>query len=364
MINIGKLYAQQLASVVSSRRLTRPAPYVQTTKIKRRVVPLEERANPAPVQLFYVPLPETEMNDALDAIGIGGQGDLQTSITSLSVTENNTVIWYDHWEDGYEAILGNPQQATTLVWGDGDDSNGIAPGFATDPMGIPAGTVFRLRNDVPTPRNVAVDGILFDSPDRFGSNKTIAVSRAQFTLPDGTVLAGAVEVRDTRFYDTEYVAPIGTNTPNQENMFEYTSFFVQAFLDNTRVQIDVNYNGVFTDPGDVDVILNQGQTVQSSPNVLQGARVKASLPVQAFLLTGDIGGKFASRTYLLYSVNQASNDYFTPVGYDKASPNNDTTNDDVRLFIYNPNATAINVSVEDKTGVVSTLNRAAGASSK
>jgi uncharacterized repeat protein (TIGR01451 family) len=335
-------------SVAPVRRHTKRLPG-RTGRFPLALERLEDRVTPAPLQIFYVPMPETETNGALDVIGNGVQGTLQTSIVAISVTENNTVLWYDHWEDGYEAILGNPLQASTRVWGDNNNANGIAPGFVNDPDGIPAGTVFRLRNNVPTPRNVGVDGILFDSPDKFGSDKTVAVSRSQFTNPDGTVLASAVEVRDTRFYDTDYRAPVGVNTLNAGQMFEYTSFFVQGYLDNTHVQIDANNDGDFVDADDRDVILNQGQTIVSGQNVVQGGRVLADKPVQVDLLTGDIGSGFASRTYALYSVGQAANDYFTPVGFDSIV---DTTNDDVRLYVYNPNAGNISVQREDVTGLV------------
>ncbi len=37
-----------------------------------------------------------------------------------------TVIYYDHWEDGYEADINFPTQNTTEVWGDGIDQRRIA----------------------------------------------------------------------------------------------------------------------------------------------------------------------------------------------------------------------------------------------
>lgn len=50
------------------------------------------------------------------------------SMFSVSVSINHTVIWYDHWEDGYEEDVRIPNSNTTEVWGDGDASNGCAPG--------------------------------------------------------------------------------------------------------------------------------------------------------------------------------------------------------------------------------------------
>ncbi|MBX3401689.1 MAG: DUF11 domain-containing protein [Gemmataceae bacterium] len=324
---------------------------------------LEDRVNPSPVQFFYIPMPESQTNAAFDAIVDEAISTTEESITAITVTENNTTIWYDHWEDGYEAILGNPQQATTRVWGDGNNANGIAPGFANDPTGLPSGTVFRLRNTVNTPRNLTTQPILFDSPDKFGSDRTISVSRAQFPTTvsggGGSVISSAVEVRDTRFYDTNYRAPVGVNTADSGSMFTFAAFFVQAFLDNTRVQIDANNDSDFTDPGDRDVILNQGETIVSGQSVVQGGRVVADKPVQTQFMTGEINANYASRSYTLFSDAQAANDYFTPVGFGGPS---DDTNDEVRLFVFNPNAVSIQVRQERDTGIVTTKTIAAGAS--
>jgi uncharacterized repeat protein (TIGR01451 family) len=328
-----------------------------------RFTPLEDRVNPSPIQFFYIPLPETQTNAAFNAIVDEPISTTQESITAITVTENNSTIWYDHWEDGYEAILGNPQQATTQVWGDGNNANGIAPGFANDPTGLPSGTVFRLRNTVQTPRNLTTQPILFDSPDKLGSDRTLAVSRAQFpTLVNsggGSVISSAVEVRDTRYYDTNYRAPVGVNTADAGSMFTYTSIFVQAFLDNTRVQIDANNDGDFADAGDRDVLLNQGETIVSGQSVVQGGRVVADKPVQTQLVTGEINANYASRSYTLFSNAQAANDYFTPVGFGGPS---DDTSDEVRLYVFNPNAAAIQVRQERDTGTVTTKTIAAGAS--
>jgi uncharacterized repeat protein (TIGR01451 family) len=354
MKTIRSLFTRRMSSVI--RRKARPVHPLAVTH-------LEDRVNPAPIQFFYLPMPETATNDAFDAIVDEAVDSTQVSITTITVSESNTRIWYDHWEDGYETILGSPRQTTTRIWGDGNNANGIAPGFANDPNGLASGTVIRLRNDVNTPRNLTTQPILFDSPDRFGADRTLAVSRAQFPTVvnggGGSVISSAVEVRDTRYYDTAFTAPVGTNTGNAGSMFTFSAFFVQAAQDNTRIQIDANNDGDFLDADDRDVTVNQGQTVVSGQNVVQGGRVVASRPVQTQLMTGEINANFASRSYSLFSNNQLANDYFTPVGFNSAV---DTTSDDVRLYVYNPNATPIDVRQENDGGVVTTKTIAAGSS--
>ena len=51
---------------------------------------------------------------------------------SIAVVADDTLIYYDHWEDGYEPNLSFPIQSSTEVWGDGDLTNGIAPGYPND----------------------------------------------------------------------------------------------------------------------------------------------------------------------------------------------------------------------------------------
>lgn len=309
------------------------------------VTRLEDRTQPAaPIQFFFVPMPEQPTLASLEAIGTGGQGTTMTSLTTITTTEAGTTVFFDQWEDGYETILGNPTQASTRVWGDGNDANGITPGFANDPLGIPAGTVLRLRNDVPAaPRDPA--NFFFDGGDRVGADKTIAMSRAQFPVTGGSVITSSVEVRDSRYYGTGFTAPVGVNTPGGLAMFEYTAFYLMAAQDGTVVQVDADADGTF----EQTATLNRGQNLVVS-GLNQGARATAGKPLQAHLLTGDIGSGYASRSYALFADGQLANDYFTAVG--------DTTADPVRLYVYNPTGGSITVNFETQTtsGTVATLN--------
>ena len=103
------------------------------------------QAGPAPIQTFFVPLPELQVQNSLKGVDTNDQiGDVMRSIISIAATGDNTIIYYDHWEDGYEADLANPVQATTEIWGDNNAGNGIPPGFGTDV--INAGDVISLDN--------------------------------------------------------------------------------------------------------------------------------------------------------------------------------------------------------------------------
>ena len=90
------------------------------------------------VQDFYLPMPEAQIYQANQSI-IAGAGQTNFSTFSIVVTGDGTQIFYDQWEDGYEVNLATPSQPTTLVWGDGNNANGICPGFANDPTGDSGG---------------------------------------------------------------------------------------------------------------------------------------------------------------------------------------------------------------------------------
>src|SRR5262249_6296527 len=156
------------------------------------------------------------------------------------------------WEDGYEVDLSHPVQSTTQVWGDGNNANGIPPGFTNDPVGLVSGTVLTLRNLVPLPRDPAA--ILFDGRDHLGATKALVVSHAAWATSPGTVLAGAVEVTATIDYGTSYVSPVGQDLTN--GFFQYVALFVMAGDNNTSVTIDTDGSGP-TAP--FTVVLNRGE---------------------------------------------------------------------------------------------------------
>ena len=71
-------------------------------------------ANPPPVQIFYIPAPEDQVFTAMKGIYPGTLSspilEPVVSFTSISVIAEGTIIYYDHWEDGYEIDISNPTQ--------------------------------------------------------------------------------------------------------------------------------------------------------------------------------------------------------------------------------------------------------------
>ncbi|MES2598541.1 MAG: SdrD B-like domain-containing protein, partial [Verrucomicrobiota bacterium] len=291
---------------------------------------------------FYVPLPEVQVKTALVGIepASGIVGNTLESVISIVATGAGSVLHYDHWEDGYEVDLNNPAQSTTEIWGDGNNANGVPPGYANDPATFATGSVIVLRNQVPLPRNPA--NRLYDGRDRFGGTKALVVSRASWATTPGTVLCGANEVLPTMDYGTQYIAPVGDDV-SANSMFEYVGLFVMARDDATTVAIDADGAGA---GAAINITLNRGESYVVNGGIKKGATVNSGKPVQVHLVTGDIGARYESRRFTLYPRDQWSDVTYSPVG-------TAANGHQAYAFIYNPNAAALTINVSTAVGAAS-----------
>lgn len=311
-------------------------------------------ANPTPVQLFYVPFPEGQLLQGLQAIESGGSGNTPTSpittYVSIAAVANGTIVYYDQWENGYDADIANPANlysggnpGGTQIWGDGNAANGAAPGVPGDL--IDAGTVIVLSNDVNTGSPLTID---FDGRDKIAATKTVAISRTGWADGSDTLLAGSVEVLDTGNWGTDYRVPVGADIPSatDHQMFEYTSLVIQAGEGGATVQIDKDADGVFESTEN----LGEGESVFVNGGVNVGARVTSDNPVQVDILTGDIGSSYESRDSSLLPVSLWSNSSYQPVSTVGSAA---TT-----VWLYNPGASAITVqyTTRDGGGSLTTTN--------
>ena len=299
-----------------------------------------------PVQFFYAPFPEDQLLAGLQAIESGGPdvdpvAPMQTYI-SLAAIADGTIIYYDHWEDGYEADIDAPTQSTTKIWGDGNSANGFPPGVPSDL--INAGTVVVMNNPVPLPRNPTE--ILFDGRDKIAASKTISMTKTGWASGSNTLLAGSVEMFDTDNWGIDYIVPVGEDIPSSTGyeMFEYTGLVILARDDATTINIDADANGVF----ETSLVLAEGQSHQVNGGVSVGARVTSDKPVQVDLLTGDIASSYESRDTALLPTNLWTGSYYTPVS---------TTSDgggigipSTAVWLYNPAASAITVAYQYRSG--------------
>jgi hypothetical protein len=293
-----------------------------------------------PVQTYFVPLPEELVLDGVFKVlhkrAVTRNGPYPSVVTLLSATISidNTVIFYDHHEDGFEADVVRSSQASTEIWGDGNAANGCAPGTVpcTDATDIlKTGSAIVIQNEVPMPRNNSQ--FMYDGGDRIQASFPIAVTRGAYPVDPGSLMAGAVEVLETTLWGTEYTAPVGPEFVTDTDAFEHTVIFVMAGEDDTIVtHAGANYT------------LGMGESI--ALQVHQNDKIVATKPVQADLLTGDIGDNYELRWFSLTPEEYWSNDYLSPVG---------DTQGETRVFCFNPHNESITVSYQyhDGTNVVS-----------
>ena len=295
------------------------------------------------LQTFFVPLPEDEMQISLNAIDAyrGNIGDEMQSAVSMVVGTDGTILYYDQWEDGYEAEITEPTQLTSQVWGDGDPDNGYPPGYPDDLLS--AGDVIRLESTIDVTRNSVT--VEYDGRDKVATTYPIAMTRGMYAVNPGEVLAEAMGVFDVGTHGTLYRAPVGVGTGTgfgTNSMFSYSSFYVMADVDFTRIDLDKDNDGTFEETR----YLDQGEAFFVNGGIVAGATVKGSQPFQCHLVTGDVGSTYEMRWFELWPESQWGTDYFTPVGTRTNGAGGVVPS---LVYLFNPNAETITVHFATQT---------------
>jgi uncharacterized repeat protein (TIGR01451 family) len=299
--------------------------------------------NPLPVQTYYVPMPEQQIRESMLSLYSGTGSELRT-VVALVVLSEGTIVYYDHWEDGYEANIHTPTQPSTQIWGDGNAATGAPPGYPDDVLS--AGDIIVLENNVwADPRNPSdlIDpfdptSYPFDGGDKIAVTQAVAFTRAAWPTSPGAVLAGAVEVYAANDWGTHYIMPVGEDTPS-DDMFEYATFVVMAASPGTVVDIDYTLDG----SSDISIVLNEGQSylLPAHHHMLAGTQISASHPVQVYLITGDIDTLLETRWYHIAPQDQWGHSYYSPV-----STRIESRDDRTDVFLYNPRPYAIQITFD------------------
>lgn len=313
------------------------------------LTPSAVTAGPQPVQQYFVGLPEDELLTALQTINNGCAGSVPanpvSSYVSVVMAADGGVVYIDHWEDGFESDTANPIQASTRIYGDGDLTNGIAPGFPADLLA--RGDIVILNNDINTATIATLldnggAAEIIDGRDSISASVPITVSRTGWAAGSSTLFADAVELLSTLSWGTNFSVPVGQDTVSFD-VFEYVGASIMASEDGTTVNIDLDADGI----DDVTQLIDQGETVFQNGGIFEGATITATNPIQVVLVTGDICGsglsnaRFESRWYTLYDTADLSDSYYSPV----ASLNTNAT----LVYLHNPTGAGINVNVDFET---------------
>jgi gliding motility-associated-like protein len=293
------------------------------------------------LETYYIPLAEDDIETSFQsifpatcprAIPSGGATPVPASpiisYNSIGVVEQGSVLFYDHWEDGYEANIEFPIQPTTEIWGDNDPSNGIAPGYATDIFNAADIIVLQSTVDVSS-----LGDIDFDGGDRFASRGDLSYSRMIWAQNSGTFFAGSAEVYATERWGTAFQVPVGENVTT-DNLFEYTGANIVAGDNGATVTIN---NGTTT-----TMTLTQGENILIDGGLNAGATITSDNPIHVILITGDVCENYESRFFTLTPTDIWSDNYYNPVSTEFEFQ--------TYVFLYNPNAGDITVQYEGSGG--------------
>lgn len=284
------------------------------------------RAIPSGYLEFYIPGGAQQVWDILsdldnnpDLIEANG---LHTVI-GVTATLDQSTIYYDHWEDGYDFDENNPVATA-------DESYVLDQGDVQE---------FESSNIPVSPRGTSVH---YDGRDRiYIAGGPVTVTVAAWPESAGTVYSYAHEVYPVKPQTTNYTLPVGVDLATSLNYADFSKVYVvaQALEDNTTVIID--------DPlvvGDqVNIVLNKGEVTEYYlPN--SGTTIVGSNPIQVVFFNGQArtGTTSQANAFALVPDSLWSNNLYSPVG----GFNGENTD----LFIYNPNNFQITVNFEDTSG--------------
>lgn len=345
--------------------------------------PVQAQTVPTGFQEYFVLGYEQHLWDMLTRVQTGEGGpafaDGMNSVVSATASADGQVVYYDHWEDGLEADIFNPVQATTLIIGDGNDANGRACDFTSATLNpcdgvdddmLFAGSFVNFESDgglgcavapndlqcsVPVNPRVVTD-IRYDGGDYLVSTGgPLALVHPQDPL--SPFIGGATEIipREAVADAIAYTIPIGEDIYSGDNSvtepFKYVDINIVAFDDNTQV--------IITSPGagSVTLTLNRGEhyssrgfiddTVSTGITINSGTRIATTGPIAGLIFTGG-DGTFATRFYTLLPDILHSTDYIiTAPGDDPVAQGSRPLN----LHIFNPDPlNAIDVTATDSTG--------------
>ncbi len=320
------------------------------------------QAQPTGYQEYYVLGYEEHVWRAFRAIKDNHEVDGKIcSTVSLVATADYQVVYYDHWEDGYEADLVHPVQSTTEIYGDGDPENGGSGDdilYAGDDINLTSDQGLTGESDltgyvpVDTGRDPAY--LRYDGGDHiFTSGSSVALSHAMWPFGNSQI-GGAWEVYSQQAYAGAYSydIPIGEDLyhfggGDTGTYGDFRNVYLQlsAFEDNTTVSIN---NGVDV----VNLTLDRGQTYASmgyidsesadSITINAGTTIHTSKPTQVGLMTGsDSSSGFQGRFIVVLPEQQWGADYVVPVP--SGNPG-----DEAEIYLSNPNDFEITINAYDK----------------
>jgi len=324
-------------------------------------------ASPAGYSEYFIPGPEDQLIIFHNAVN-NTAFTTTHSVINVVAWSPATVVYYDHWENGYTFDPTNPEK--TGCTGPGghcyDEKVTLAARGSSH--------TFESATIPTNPRNPA--NIFYDGKDRiYAVGGALAVNRVTWPSDAGTVEAIETEVYPVRPQLTTYIMPVGENMAYgtiANSDFERVMAFVQATDNGTTVQFDLNGDGVLGDAvcpsrtynpctgGTVTTVsLKAGEsflldryasspttgdpTTAGTPRILTGTMIKGNKTLQVNYFFCDMGTNYNSRGISAFPTGLWDTQYYAPVGSDTGA-NNPTD-----IYLYNPWNYAITITYQNLT---------------
>ncbi|MBD3244560.1 MAG: DUF11 domain-containing protein [Candidatus Moranbacteria bacterium] len=280
---------------------------------------------PSGYEEFYVPGKEEDLWQIFQEIDNSPDLDENQgmhSAVSVTTTLDDTKLFYDHWEDGYDFDYQDPDNSADEVYllNQGDFKS------------------FESSNIPISPRG---GDLYYDGGDKiYTSGGPVSMVRASWPESVSSVFAFAWEIYPTRALLNGYTIPFGVDLA--QNPYNYSDFdrvilLVQAVKNNTSVQIDDP-----SDPGiEINQTLNQGESVKLF-DISKSTKVTSSQAVQVQVLAGRGHGGLNSeiRGFSIVPDGLWDKTYFSALGgFNDANTN---------IYIFNPNSQSITINYKDK----------------
>lgn len=304
-------------------------------------------AVPAGYSEFYIPGDEGDLLYFHNDINSDTWTDTHTVI-SVVAWAPSTVIYYDHWENGYDFDPENPEE---LVGGVHTYDEKVTLANRGDIHVFESTTI-------PVPRNPA--NIFYDGRDRmYVVGGTVSVQRLTWPSAAGTVEAIEMEVFPVRPQLTTYIIPFGEDLVSTMPDFERVFALIQATADNTVVQFDLNGDGVLGDPvyrsrtdttTVTQISLNKGECyllcratiVPTATSLNRGTKIQGNETLQVHYLFMDEGTNYESRGVSAFPTGLWTDEYYAPVDSAAAGPTD--------IYLYNPHGADITVDYRTTSG--------------
>jgi hypothetical protein len=261
-------------------------------------------------------------------------------VIAFTAYMNDTVLYYDHWENGYGFDPETYAGADEVYNGDqGQVFNFMSYNVpVTRNPGDPIGSCGTSSYN---PSGATTN--CYDGRDHIYVTGGATASLTIWPEFTGTIYALSWGLYPTKPYQKSYTISVGQNlaaAPTSYLDFSNTYVIVQSTADSNDVTIDnANPSG-----SDISVRLNKGEVTQLY-NIWSGTTVSATFPVQTLYIAGQtLSGNSCCelRGFTSIPTSMWSNEYYNPVSGRTGGYGTD-------LYIYNPDS-AQTINWQDSSG--------------